>query len=429
VVKTAGAIIIAALTLVSGALAGSQYRVLNSFSDKDGALSLAALIFDSAGNVYGTTYYGGDTKYCGGQGCGTVFKLAPGANGKWTESVLHSFHGKDGANPDASLIFDASGDLYGTTVGGGDLHVNGGQGCGTVFKLAPGANGKWTESVLHPFHCSDGASPIAGLIFDGSGNLYGTTTGGGNPICVGGCGTVFELEPSTGGKWTETVLHRFRGDGGRNPRSGVIFDAAGNLYSTTDAGGDRRSNGGLGCGTVFMLAAGTWKLTVLHTFHDGRSPDGVIFDNAGNLYGMTWTGGNRRRCNRNGCGTVFELVPGNNGEWNLTVLHSFQGKDGANPSATLIFDAAGNLYGTTQLGGDLSCGGGGGCGTVFKLAPGSNNRWTEKVLHSFRGPDGSNPTSALTFDGAGNVYSTTATGGNLSECSGNGCGVIFEMTP
>jgi uncharacterized repeat protein (TIGR03803 family) len=427
VVKAAGAIIIAALTLAPCVFAGSQYTVLNKFNDANGASSQAALIFDSTGNLYGTTTYGGDTQYCSGQGCGTVFKLTPGSAG-WTETVLHNFHGKDGSNPVASLIFDGAGNLYGTTANGGDLQVNHGQGCGTVFKITPGGNGKWTETVLHFFHCGDGANPVAGLIFDRSGNVYGTTTGGGNSICVGGCGTVYELKPRTDGKWTETVLHRFRGDGGRNPLSGVIFDAGGNLYSTTDAGGDRRCNGGYGCGTVFKLAAGAWNLTILHEFHDGRSPDGVVFDNAGNLYGITTAGGNLRSCNRNGCGTVFELVPSNNGEWNLTVLHSFQGKDGANPSSTLIFDAAGNLYGTTQLGGDLSCSGGSGCGTVFKLAPDSNNRWTEKVLHSFRGPDGNNPTSALTFDAAGNLYSTTATGGNLSGCSGNGCGVIFEIT-
>jgi len=420
-----GVIIIAALTLAPFALAAGQYRVLNKFNDKDGASSQAALIFDSVGNLYGTATYGGDTKYCGDQGCGTVFKLTPGSAG-WTETVLHSFHGKDGSNPVASLVFDGAGNLYGTTVNGGDLQVNHGQGCGTVFKLTPGDNGTWTERVLYSFHCNDGAAPIAGLVFDGAGNLYSTTTGGGNTICVGGCGTVFKLTPHTDGQWTETVLHHFNGDGGRNPRSGIIFDAAGNLYSTTDAGGDIRCNGG--CGTVFKLEAGTWKISVLHTFHDGRSPDGIIFDTAGNLYGMTFTGGSLHRCNGNGCGTVFELVPSNNGEWNLTVLHSFQGMDGANPTSTLIFDAAGNMYGTTQLGGDLSCGGGSGCGTVFELTKESVG-WAEIVLHRFDDNDGNNPTSALTLDTAGNLFSTTATGGNLNECSGNGCGVIFEITP
>ena len=244
--------------------------------------------------------------------------------------MLHNFHGKDGSNPVASLIFDGAGNLYGTTANGGDYRLT------TARAVGPCSKSRRVATASGPRLCC--ISFIAAteptqsrLDFRPVGECVRAPRpllGGGNSICVGGCGTVYELKPRTDGKWTETVLHRFRGDGGRNPLSGVIFDAGGNLYSTTDAGGDRRCNGGYGCGTVFKLAAGAWNLTILHEFHDGRSPDGVVFDNAGNLYGITTAGGNLRSCNRNGCGTVFELVPSNNQPWNLTVLHSFQGEQG-----------------------------------------------------------------------------------------------------
>jgi len=200
---------------------------------KDGIVPyFGALIFDGAGNLYGTTVYGGTDNI------GTVFQLTPGSNGKWTEKVLHSFNGKDGGIPYAGLVFDAAGNLYGTTFGN------------TVFQLAPRANGKWTEKVLHIFNGKRGAGPGAGsLIFDAAGNLYGTTEVGGayTRICGNGCGTAFELSPGANGTWNEKILYRFNRTNGYYPIAGVIMDAAGNLYGTTSSGGAH------GQGTVFEI--------------------------------------------------------------------------------------------------------------------------------------------------------------------------------
>ncbi|MGB8898208.1 MAG: choice-of-anchor tandem repeat GloVer-containing protein [Methylocella sp.] len=218
------AVLWAALALAlaeSGASAAPTETVLHSFTGGvgDGILPFAGLIADRAGNLYGTTYEGGGSG-CNGPGCGVVFKLSPGG----IETVLHSFAGGDGALPEAGLIADASGNLHGTASGGG------GPDRGVVFKLAP--NG--TETVLYSFcslpSCSDGAGPSAGLIADSSGNLYGTTYGGGSECIYGpGCGVVFKLSP--GG--TETVLHSFAGGDGALPEAGLIADASGNLYGTT----------------------------------------------------------------------------------------------------------------------------------------------------------------------------------------------------
>src|ERR1017187_5215686 len=282
---------------------GWTEKVLYSFCSQtnctDGVSPYAGLILDAAGNLYGTTQYGG-THYIGG----TVFELTPAAGGGWTEKVLHRFpdyNGTDGTTPLAGLIFDAAGNLYGTTQAGGTLLFR-----GTVFELTPAAGGTWTEQVLHSFgNGMDGSKPSAGLIFDAAGNLYGTTSQGGTGSnCVTGCGTVFELTPAAGGGWTETVLHSFdlNGTDGSQPFAGLIFDAAGNLYGTTYGGGTYTY------GTVFELtptAGGSWTETVLHNFGngtDGSTPfAGLIFDAAGNLYGTTEQGGT------DNYGTVFEL--------------------------------------------------------------------------------------------------------------------------
>jgi uncharacterized repeat protein (TIGR03803 family) len=226
---------------------GWSEKVLHSFNDTDGAYSSAGLIFDKNGNLYGTTLEGGDYG-CSASGCGTVFELTPTAGGGWTETVLLNFNGSDGSGPQAGLIFDAAGNLYGTTVGGGTNCPP--FGCGTVFELTPTAGGGWTEKVLHSFgNGTDGANPFAGLIFDAAGNLYGTTYGGGTYRCgASGCGTAFELTPAAGGSWTETVLYSFsRGNDGFEPEAGLIFDSAGNLYGTTAVGGTYDG------GTVFEL--------------------------------------------------------------------------------------------------------------------------------------------------------------------------------
>ena len=225
-------VIILSLTLAPGAWAASRYKVLYRFQvgGNDGSAPIAGLIFDAAGNLYGTTEYGGASNY------GTVFKLTPNAVGSWTKSVLYSFKdGSDGGWPAAGLIFDAAGNLYGTTF---DVSFSD---YGTVFKLTPNADGSWTESVLHSFNGSDGETPVAGLIFDAAGNLYGTTDSGG----AYRNGTVFKLTPNADGSWTESVLHAFIGSDGAHPDAGLIFDAAGNLYGTTDFGGDYAQGYGL----------------------------------------------------------------------------------------------------------------------------------------------------------------------------------------
>jgi uncharacterized repeat protein (TIGR03803 family) len=275
----------------------------------DGAFPEAGLIADASGALYGTTGIGG-TPCASHVSCGTVFKLTPpgATGGPWTETVLNSFTGVDGWAPGAGLIADASGALYGTTrLGGfGSGGPGGGFGtcCGTVFKLTPPGvtGGPWTETVLHAFG-GDGTTPEAGLIADASGALYGTTAQDG----------VFKLTPpgATGGPWTETVLYSFIGGGdGAAPVAGLIADASGALYGTTQAGGGTGCAGGLGCGTVFKLTpptttGGTWTESVLYSFTggtDGANPvAGLIADTSGALYGTTEGGGS-------GGGTVFKLT-------------------------------------------------------------------------------------------------------------------------
>jgi uncharacterized repeat protein (TIGR03803 family) len=339
-------VILITLVLAPGGWAQSKYKTLYKFTGgADGSYPPAGLIFDAAGNLYGTTAFGG------AHNAGTVFELTPNADGGWTESVLYSFTGgKDGWNPEASLIFDSGGSLYGTTIGGG-----GGSGNGTVFKLMPNPDGSWTESVLHSFQGGrDGSYPNFGsLLFDATGNLYGATTSGGKGSCtdfLSGCGTIFELTPNPDGTWTEQILHRFSGgNDGSGPEATLIFDKSGNLYGTTTFGGTH------GIGNVFELmpnSEGSWTEKVLHQFKGGAwgSPGGVIFDQAGNLYGTTVTGGNLTICHGYsilGCGVVFKLAPNSNGGWNETVLHTFMDHPGAFPYGLPIFDAAGNLYGTT----------------------------------------------------------------------------------
>ncbi|MGA2905131.1 MAG: choice-of-anchor tandem repeat GloVer-containing protein [Candidatus Korobacteraceae bacterium] len=378
-------------------------KVLHSFGsiNNDGAGPYAGLIFDAAGNLYGTTGYGGTYNV------GTVFELTPNGSGGWTEQVLHSFGSinNDGAGPYAGLIFDAAGNLYGTTTSGGTYSD------GTVFKLTPTTGGGWTEQVLHNFN-GDGYDPRAGLIFDATGNLYGMTEGGNGDYPDG---TVFELTPTAGEGWTAKVLHGFNGADGLYPWLGsLIFDGAGDLYGTTLEGGT------YGAGVVFELmpaAGGSWTETVLHSFNDngtdGALPAaGLIFDAAGNLYGTTNAGGTYD------AGTVFKLAPTGDGSWTETVLHNFgNGTDGALPAAGLIFDAAGNLYGTTEVGGFY------GDGTVFELTPNGSGGWTEQVLFSFNLADGWYPYAGLILDAAGNLYGTTYTGGTYTY------GTVFELTP
>lgn len=414
------------------AFAASKEKVLHEFTLQSGITPTAALTLGSNGNLYGTTSSGGGSHCTVHGGCGTVFQLTVGKNGKWSERVLHSFRsdGRDGVGPGSGVIFDSLGNLFGTTLGGGA------DGAGTVFELMPDANGEWTEKLLHTFNSDgkDGTLPLAGVTFDTDGNVYGTTEAGG----VYNDGTVFRLTPSKDGKWRETLLHSFvdNGKDGNSPDAGLIFDIAGNLYGTTVGGGGGACTGG--CGTVFELVRdgnGGWTEKVLHRFSHGYDKDGyyptanLILDAKGGLYGTTNGGGSF------GEGTVFRLTHRANGEWTEKVLHSFDwnGKDGYYPDASLIFDASGNLYGATSLGGTGQCTLIGiivGCGTVFRLMPDANGRWNERILHNFQsnGKDGTEPNAGLALDGAGNLYGTTTMGGS-DLCSDDGCGTVFEITP
>ncbi|MFZ0320524.1 MAG: choice-of-anchor tandem repeat GloVer-containing protein [Candidatus Sulfotelmatobacter sp.] len=408
-----------------------QYKILHDFtcSGTDGCEPNGGLVFDNAGNLYGTTLAGGTSTSCV-IGCGTVFELFPKAGGGWGVKLLHSFSDNraDGYYPAAGVILDSSGNLYGTTTAGGTATACPG-GCGTVFELSPDRAGGWTEKVLYSFNpdvSTDGFDPEAGLILDASGNLYGTTGVE--------AGTAFELTPSGGGTWTETNIYIFPGGvpgPGWPMKSGLIFAAAGNLYGTTFYSGRydgcSQYNAGFGCGTVYQLtpsAAGTWTATVLYSFGgtsmDGYYPDsGVVFDAVGNLYGTTAYGGNITTCKYlqigGGCGTAFELSPTAGGNWTETILHNFgaSATDGTLPSSGLIFGKAGNLYGTTQNTGNDSAEG---YGTVFALSPKAGGNWSEKILHNFAGgKSGAEPSGNLTIDAAGNLYGTA--------------GVVFEVIP
>jgi uncharacterized repeat protein (TIGR03803 family) len=398
----------------------------------DGSYPSSNLISDSAGNLYGATNNGGNTTGtgCGPSGCGVIFELSPVSGGGWTETVLYAFAGgSDGANPYGGLIFDAAGSLYGTTSDEGISTCVPVQSCGTVFKMTPVPGAGWTESVIYSFKGGkDGRNPSGNLVFDKSGNLYGTTVAGGggmNGDCFGdGCGTVFELAPTSSGGWKETVLHAFTGGkDGWAPVGSLVLDATANLYGTTTQGGMTVSgvNGcPYGCGVVFKLTPGTvgWRESVLHTFtngNDGGSPvnSGVVFDAAGNLYGTTSSGGSGQ------LGVVYKLTPGPLGGWIEAAIHSFPaaGILGGSPMANVVFDSNGNLYGTT-LGGYI----GTQCGSVFELKPTSNG-WRQSLLYGFPEiSDGDMPRSSLTVDGVGNLYGTTALGGAGQH------GLVYELS-
>jgi uncharacterized repeat protein (TIGR03803 family) len=373
-------------TVVEFTPSGADWKakvIYNFRGGNDGADPVGNLVFDSQGNIYGATFYGGGPD----NGEGTVFKLAP-VSGGWKESVIYRFHQtkarNDGSGPMAGPIVDAAGNLYGTTAYGG----NGcSENCGTVYELSPAANGTYTETILYNFKggfsSTDGQYPQAPLLLDTHGNLYGTTvTGGDNdqtPCKAGvGCGVVFELSLNGSGGWTESVIHNF-GSGGEDgvfPYAGLTLDANGNLYGTTAAGGSDTCSAIYQpyCGIVFELSpssGGTWPETILHTFSNGNgfSPQaGLMFDAAGNLYGTTNIGG------LYDYGTAFELSPSNGG-WKAAFLHSFgNGQDGEGPDTGLVTDAAGDLYGGTTAGGTDVTGpctdySPYGCGTVFEIMP------------------------------------------------------------
>jgi uncharacterized repeat protein (TIGR03803 family) len=404
--KVLGMVAVAAMA-VSGAWAASNGKIVYSFTGSgDGGDPAASLAFDATGNGYGTTVNGGAF------GFGTVFELKRLSGGKFQETVLYSFTGgSDGKNPYGGVIFDGAGNLYGTTVSGGSGGVCSGDGCGVVFELT-NSGGNWTETVLYNFTGgNDGSGPGGGVVFDKSGNLYGTTPDGGQ-FSVG---VVYELSLQ-GGTWKQSVIHAFTGgnDGAVGSLGSLLLDASGNFYGVSELGGAHAA------GTVFRLsplAGGKWKFTTLYGFggqSDAAFPyGGLITDGKNNFYGTTYYGGT------NGVGAVFKLDLTAKKE---SVLYSFaEGTDGGYPTSTLVFDTVGNLYGTTSMGGVPACD----CGTVFELSPvRGQDTWTETVLHRFKEkPDGGYPYYGLTADPSGNLFSTTASGGN-SEA-----GIVFGFTP
>jgi uncharacterized repeat protein (TIGR03803 family) len=346
--------------------------------------------------------------------------------------TLYTFMGTpDGGSQFNDPLLYVNGTLYGTTYGGGVYDG------GTVYKISR----QGTETVLYSFcsdaggDCADGWGPQSNVVQDVKGNLYGVALFGGDTTstnCVNnyGCGTVFKLDK----KGNFTVLHTFTGGADGNVPQGLNVDWAGNLYGITFFGGDlscSTPNNPLGCGTVYKLDK-NGNLTVLHTFTggaDGAFPnDYLTLDWAGNIYGVTLQGGNPADCTQYGqigCGTVFKL-----GKWGkLTTLYTFTGgTDGWGANGSLVLDAwGGNFYGTTSYGGDLTCNGGNGCGVVFKLT--AAGRY--KVLHTFSGtPDGANPPMGLTGDLFGNLYGVTLYGGNSTDCTWAvppGCGTLFNL--
>jgi uncharacterized repeat protein (TIGR03803 family) len=349
--------------------------------------------------------------------------LTPNSNGTWTESVLHAFTSDEDNNPDAGVVFDASGNLYGMNNLGPDT--------GDVYQLVPQAGGGWSENILQKFWGAFNGNPQGGMTFDASGNLYGTAGWG----CGDGTSCVFEMTPSNG-SWTFNQLYQFSfsGPDGWYPSGTTpIFDAKGNIYATTAFGGNfgcsPYGNGCYGLGVVFELTPsgnGTWIETVLHKFtggKDGESPTcPLVFDVAGNLYGTSYAGGEY------GNGNVFRLVPNANGTWTEQVLHQFTGgEDGSTPDGGVTFDAAGNLYGVARTGGAY------GYGVVFQLSPTASGGVKYRVVHAFQDTrkdpgayPGGGPNVAggnLVFDGSGNLYGTTNGDGSKTF------GTVFEIMP
>lgn len=426
-------------TLLLGAAFGASAAatpvetVLYSFTGgTDGALPAATPFLDSSGGIFATTTAGGAKGCFANLGCGAIVEV--GLHGQ--RSVVYRFkpgENGDGHIPFGSLIADAAGNLYTTTPygGAGACRISRINGCGTVVELSPPRAGQaaWTETVIYDFKGgADGSRPFAGLLRDAAGNFYTTTQYGGS----GKFGTVVQLVPPRAGQsaWSERVIHAFQGKDGATPAAGLIADAAGNIYATTYQGGRRNF------GAIIRLSPPArgktfWREDVLYSFASGRdgafptSP--VARDAAGNLYATTTAGGHANCYPYVTCGTVVRLAPPAQGQttWNELVLYRFSGgSDGANPQAGIIIDAATHLYTT------VTDGGAGGSGAIVEFAPPAQGlrTWTKTVLHSFVGSgDGAGPLAGLAVDSAGNFYTATYRGGS-GGCGGGGCGTLVELS-
>jgi len=402
--KWSALVLIAALGMFcqAHAWASSTEVIYSLMGDNDGEYTDTDLAIDSQGNLYGTSVLGGDF------GGGTVFMVSPTENG-WTHTVLYSFTGgADGGEPYKGVTLDSQGNLYGTAVTGGSGSCEGG--CGVAYKLS-NTGSAWTQTVIHAFTGgADGSGPGARLTVDRAGNVFGMAPTGGDF----GSGTIYQMHQRSNGSWAFRVIHAFTGgaDGGTGSAGKMIFHG-GHLYGAATTGGVN------GAGTVFELTpaqGGSWTFRTLYSFKgqpDGVFPyGGLIFDSLGNVYGTTYYGGT------NDLGSVYELSPRSSGEWKEKVLYSFNsGGDGNSSISNLVFDAAGNLYGTTSEGGA-------GSGTVFTLTPNENGTWTESVIHSFLGsPDGAFPYTGMVPGHSGEYYGATVHGGT------DGDGAIYKFTP
>ena len=344
---------IAVFGILCGTFAYAQTETtLFTFPNGTTTTNPYTLISDGHGNFFGTAIGGN----------GSVFELSPATGGGWTVTTIYAFPGATGPYYPEALVMDTAGNLYGANNGGRLTNVY-----GEIYKLSPNGQGGWTYSTIYQFHGSDGRFPQGSLLFDSAGNLYGTTNQGGQCATDSmGCGLVYELSPQSDGKWKEHLLYHFgefSGDG-RYPLAGLVFDSKGNLYGTTAV------DGAFGDGTVFKLTLtsdGQWRFRVLYNFRieyagSGSFSTGVVFDHAGNLYGTIW-GPPSGNCNGGGCGLIYKLAPQPSGPWKYSVVHTFEGNDGGDPTSTLIIDKNGNLYGTTGIGGAN------GYGVVFELTP------------------------------------------------------------
>ncbi len=396
---------LALVAALSQPVEATTLKTVFTFNGTNGSGPMGGLISDGTNAFYGTTQYSGALTK------GLVFKLTPPEPGKlaWRTTTLVAFTGRNGDQPVAGLVADKAGNLYGTTSAGGTSDA------GTVFQLKPPAPGKtdWTLKTLVNFTGKNGSAPLGRLLLDASGNLYGTTSTGG-PSKVG---TVFRLTPPPKGKtdWTLKTLFAFNAKNGYGPSSGLIMDAAGALYGTT-------VSGTVDDGTVFKLSppapgktAWTLKTLVVFDGSDGNAPGGgVVMDKAGKLYGVTKSGGSWYD------GTVYRLTPPASGKttWTLDTLVHFNGANGDSPRGDLVLDKSGALYGTTSAGGAADK------GTVFKLTPpASGKTWTLKTLVSFTEDNGKGPEAGLLPDGAGDFLGTTFYGGTWSD------GTVFKLTP
>ena len=401
-------------TLAVRPLLAQTFSVIHYFTGNgDGDWPYGGITLDGGGNLYGTTLDAAP---------GAVFEMKK-RDGSWVLYKLVSLNPNVGAFPGTGVVFGPDGALYGTTLGGGSgTRCQGG--CGAVYRVTPplapcrSVMCNWTATNLYSFSGGqDGSSPgYRNVAFDRAGNLYGTTTAGGDH----GMGVIFELTRS-GNTWTETVLHSFTGVDGATPETGVILDADGNLYGTTAFGGAFNQ------GSVYQLAhsGSGWVLNTLYSFQaadDGYNPiGGLIFDGVGNLYGSAVFGGS------GGGGTIFELSP-SGGAWQFTLLAAIPpgGYIPGGPTGSLAFGAGGNLYGTTNSNGVY------GLGSVFKLHY-NGSGWTYTTLHDFSNSqnDGEFPVPGPTIGPLNTLYGTASNGGlqGMNCIFEAGCGIVWEITP